>query len=476
MDFDKDFALVIDGKKTTSKETMPVINPATAEPVAFVPRASQENLDAAVKAAKAALPGWSKRSWDERRDALHTLAGLLDEHIEHFAMLLTKEVGKPLKTLSEWEIGASAEFLRGYTDLRLTEVKEETADSTFIQRYTPLGVCAVIVPWNFPVFLMIMKIGPALVAGNTVVIKPAPTTPLTTLKFVELAQQVLPPGVMSVLSGGDELGPWVTSHPGFAKISFTGSSATGKLVLKSAAPRVVRTTLELGGNDAAVVLPDVDIDKVADELFWAMFRNTGQVCINAKRVYIHADIYDALRDKLVAMAQRTRIGNGLDTANYLGPLQNLMQYNRVKECIKECREQGLTVHEGGILGDDTSKGYFLPVHLVDNPPDDSRVVREEPFGPICPLLKWTDEEDVIRRANDSDYGLAASVWGKDIARAEAIASRLEAGTVWINQLSVLHPNIYFGGHKMSGLGGDGGHGGLLGWVNTHVVSARKSPL
>jgi aldehyde dehydrogenase (NAD+) len=314
-----------------------------------------------------------------------------------------------------------------------------------------------------------------LVAGNSVVLKPSPFTPLTTLKIGEIAQGILPPGVLNVVSGGDELGPWMSAHPGIAKISFTGSTATGRKVMASAATNLKRLTLELGGNDAAIVLPDVDLDKVVPELFWAAFRNTGQVCVAAKRMYVHETIYDEFARRLSAYAATVQLGDGSQQGVQLGPIQNAVQFARVRDLIQSAREEGLDFLTGGKPAEN-GQGYFVPVTIIGNPPETSRVVTEEAFGPVLPLLRFSDNDEVVRRANDSEYGLGGSVWSGDPEKARALGERLRCGTVWINEIQHLTPFAAFAGHGQSGIGVENGVDGLLEYTNVQTISMRRNAL
>jgi acyl-CoA reductase-like NAD-dependent aldehyde dehydrogenase len=352
-------------------------------------------------------------------------------------------------------------------------VVEEGTDRRVETRRVPLGVVGGITPWNFPILLAIWKIAPALVAGNTMVLKPSPYTPLCTLKLGELLRDILPAGVLNIVSGGNDLGAWITAHPGIAKISFTGSTATGRKIMESASGNLKRVTLELGGNDPAIVLPDVDPKTLAPELFWAAFQNSAQFCVAAKRLYIHADVYDELRDELVAFAKTVKVGDGSQQGTDLGPIQNRMQYEKLKDLLEDARRSGLEALIGGEVAD--GPGFFVPVTIFDNPPDDARVVRDEAFGPVLPLLKFYDVEDVIARANDTEYGLAASIWSNDAERAKTIASRLEAGTVWINEIHSFSPHIAFGGHKQSGVGIENSIEGLAEYSNAQTIVTRRRP-
>lgn len=295
--------------------------------------------------------------------------------------------------------------------------------------------------------------------------KPSPYTPYTTLKVVELAQDIFEPGVVQAVGGDDKLGPMLTAHPGIAKISFTGSIATGKKIMAACAPTLKRVTLELGGNDASIVLPDVDVDKVAPELVMGAFQNSGQVCVATKRIYIHEDIYDEMLKKMVEFTKTIKTG-APDSGALLGPIQNQMQYDKVKGFFKDTKEKGykFAVGEPDVA---TGKGFFVQPTIIDNPPNDSRIIQEEPFGPIVPTQPWKDEAEVIRRANNSLAGLGACVWGKDIERAERIGKKLQAGSVFVNSWEKPTPQAIFGGHKESGIGGEWGKEGLKAYCNPH---------
>jgi acyl-CoA reductase-like NAD-dependent aldehyde dehydrogenase len=474
MKFDCDFAMTINGQSVTANNTQPVYNPATRAVFAEVPDASPAQLDEAVGTARQAFTSWSKTSMEERQAALEGFADLIVDNAEEIMALLTREQGKP-RAGAEWEVLGSADWLRATASLRLPqETVDDTDERRVVTRYTPVGVVGAIVPWNFPILLAIWKIAPALMAGCTIIVKPSPYTPLSDLKIVELAQQVLPPGVLSAVSGGDELGKWMTAHPDINKIAFTGSTETGRHVMRSAADTIKRVTLELGGNDPAIVLPDVDAKTLAPELFWAAFQNNAQFCNSTKRLYIHEDVYDEVRDALADfVANNIKVGDGADADTHLGPIQNSMQYGKVQDYFADCHSNGYQFALGGDIDEDAA-GWFVPVSLVDNPPEDSRIVQEEPFGPILPLLKWSDEADVIARANDTIYGLGASVWGKDLEACERIGSQLEAGTVWLNEVHQYSPVQALGGHKQSGLGCENSLHGLMEYTNWQTMTLNKS--
>ncbi len=465
------YALTIDGQAVRTAAMIDVRNPATGEVFAQAPAASAGDLDRAVAAASHAFEQWSRTPVAERKALLVKAARIIDDHADELAALFTREQGRPLPGAAA-EIKGAAMWLKAGTMLDIpVEVTEDTTTRRIEVHHVPLGVVCAIVPWNFPVLLAIWKIGPALLAGNTIVVKPSPFTPLTTLRIGELLADVFPPGVLNVICGGDELGPLMTAHKGFAKISFTGSTATGRRVMESAAHDLKRITLELGGNDAAIVLPDVDVDAVAAQLFEGAFHNTAQVCVATKRLFIHEDIYDRLRDRLHQLAKDLPVGDGTQQGVRYGPVQNEPQYLRVVGLIEEARREGLTLLEGGAVPE---RGYFVPLTLVDNPPDDARVVTEEAFGPVLPLLKFSDIDDVVRRANDTEYGLAGAVWSADVEQAVAIAHRLDTGTVWINQNLQSTPFTPLAGAKQSGFGQENGLPGLLEFTRPKAIYIPKA--
>jgi acyl-CoA reductase-like NAD-dependent aldehyde dehydrogenase len=470
VDFSNDFTMTIDGAGRIGDAVLEIVNPATEDIVARAPNASRQDLDDAVAAARRAFPKWRDLPIEERRAAVAKIGELIGVHAEAFARLLTLEQGRPVSKAIE-EVQAAAFWCQAVSQQEIpTLVNEETAERRSVTRYVPLGVVGGIVPWNFPILLGIWKIASALLTGNCIVIKPSPFTPLTMLKIGELARDHLPAGVFSVVSGGDDLGPWLTEHPGIDKVSFTGSSATGRRVMASAAATLKRLTLELGGNDAAIVLPDADPAVVAEKLFWSAFSNTGQVCIATKRLYIHEDIYDAVATALVTIAAKVKVGDGLEQGTDIGPIQNRQQYDRVRDLIADAKAAGLTFLAGGEIPD--GKGYFIPISIVDNPPEDSRVVVEEAFGPVLPLLKYADIDEVIKRANASDYGLAGSVWTSNPAKGAEVAAKLDTGTVWVNEFQYVVPWAAFGGHKQSGVGIENGQDGLLEYTNAQTISVK----
>ncbi|KAK0759121.1 hypothetical protein N5P37_008610 [Trichoderma harzianum] len=472
LDFQSGFVQIINGKSSPTATTRHGINPATLKAKPEVPLATKEDLDSAVAAAKEAFKKWSKVPYEERKAAVLAFADAIDKQRVEFRDLLISEQGKPIPQ-ADGETNAAIEWIRGMANIKIPEdVIEDNERHTVITRYMPLGVVAAIVPWNFPLLLATGKIAPALLTGNVIIVKPSPFTPYCGLKIVELAQQFFPPGVVQSLSGDDNLGPWLTSHPGIDKISFTGSTQTGKLVMQSASKTLKRVTLELGGNDPAIVFPDVDVDKVAEKVALYAFLNSGQVCLNLKRIYIHESIYEEFRDAMVKHIKAYTLGNGADAGVSHGPLQNSMQYDRVKTFFDDIEKQGWKVAVGGKIEPPTN-GFYIAPTVIDRPPENSRIVVEEPFGPIVPLLSWSTEEEVIARANNTTMGLGASIWSNDIEKAAKIGREMEAGTVWINTHFEISPIVPFGGHKESGIGAEWGLNGLKSFCNVQSMFVSK---
>ena len=469
----RSFSLTVDGESVGAAQALDVINPATGEIFAQCPAAGRAELDRAVAAARRACAGWSASSFEDRTQCIKRMAAVLRANQDMLAELLTREQGKPVGQARE-EIGRAAGQSEGLTQIRIAaEIITDDAERRIELRYVPLGVAGIITPWNAPINLAAGPLTSALYTGNTVVLKPSPYTPLSTLKIGELIRDVFPRGVVNVLAGGDALGQWMTEHPGIDKISFTGSVATGKKVMASAAGTLKRVTLELGGNDAAIVLDDVDPKSVAPKLFFAGFVNSGQVCMAIKRIYAHEKIYDALCAALVEEARKWPVGDGMNPATRLGPIQNRMQYDRVVGILEDTKRAGGRFLAGGDVP--KSAGYFVNPTLVADLDDKSRLVCEEQFGPIVPILKFTDVEDALRRANDTRYGLSGSVWSRDPERAAAIAARLEVGTAWVNQHRTTAANVPFGGAKESGIGRVYSELGLKEYMEPRVISVLKTP-
>ncbi|MGJ4953533.1 aldehyde dehydrogenase family protein [Bradyrhizobium sp. HKCCYLS20291] len=465
-----DYAMLINGRLVQGDLTMEVMNPATETLVAIAPRASISQLDHAVSAAKAAFPSWSRIPIGDRRTVLQRIAAVVEANADMLGRILTQEQGKPL-TDAVQEVRGAAGVFRAISQMELpARIIEDSTQRRVEVHRRPLGVVAAIVPWNFPIALMAFKVPPALLAGNTVVIKPAATTPLSTLKFGELISDVVPAGVLNVIADANDLGGALSAHPDIRKVSFTGSTATGKKVMANAADTLKRLTLELGGNDAAIVLGDVEPSAVAPKIFQQAFRNSGQICIAVKRVYAHASIYDELCNKLAMLADAAVVGDGLEQGVQIGPIQNRAQFERVRELIDDAKENANVIAGGLVEG---RSGYFVRPTIVRDIADDARLVKEEQFGPILPVLKFTDIDDVVRRVNDSPWGLGGSVWSNDENRALEVAGQVEAGTVWINSHAALAPNVPFGGSKQSGFGVEFGDEGLAEFTQLQVISIPR---
>jgi len=461
--------MTIDGQQIEAASTTSVINPATEGEAGRAPACSAAQLDAAVAAAKRAFTTW-KRDEEARRRALRHAAELLQARVGQLAVTLTMEQGKPL-THATGEVMAAAAQLKATAEMKLPyETTRDDAKAKIEIVYRPYGVVAAITPWNFPILIAMSKIAPALLAGNTMVIKPSPFTPLSTLELVETLSHALPPGVLNVVSGDNALGAQLSTHPDVRKISFTGSVPTGMKVAEVAARDLKRTTLELGGNDPAIVLDDVDPLVIAPNLFWSAFMNSGQICTAVKRIYVPEKLFEPLVAAIANVASQIKVGDGLDPNTQLGPINNAMQLERVIALVEDAKKHGAKIHTGGERL--PRKGYFFAPTIITGVGDDVAIVAEEQFGPVLPLLPYKTVDDALVRANATQYGLGASVWGKDRDRARSVAQEIDAGTVWINQHLALTPNAPFGGCKHSGIGEASGRWGLAAYLQKHVVNQR----
>lgn len=462
--------LTIDGRAAATESAFDVVNPASGKSFASCPDATRAQLDEAMAAAERAFPAWAA---DEaaRRRALVACADALAAKAAEIGRVLTQEQGKPLPRAVEEVMGGSVWF-RVTAGLPLdAEVLQDDDDVRIELHRKPLGVVGAITPWNFPIILAIWKLAPALLAGNTVVLKPSPFTPLSSLAVGEALRDVLPPGVLNVVSGGNELGAWITEHPAVRKISFTGSVATGKKIAAAAAPDLKRVTLELGGNDPAIVLGDVDPKQVAEKLFWSAFANSGQICVAVKRMYVDEKIHSAVVDELADIARRVKVGDGLEEGSELGPINNAPQFERVCELVDDAVANGARCVAGGSrIGEN---GYFFEPTVVTDVAEGTRLVDEEQFGPALPIMPFRDVDDAITRANATHFGLGGSVWSADTARAKDLARRLECGTGWVNQHLNLVPNAPFGGSKWSGIGYENGPWGLAAFTELQVINVAK---
>lgn len=444
---------------------------ATRETIGYAPVHGLEDLDAAVSAARGAQPAWAALGHQERSRILHRIADDIEARSEELAVILSREQGKPLDgPNARFEIGAAAAWTRNAADTVLEpEVVFENGTSRAEVHYDPLGVVGAIGPWNWPIMISVWQIAPSLRMGNAVVVKPSEYTPLSVLALVEVLNAHLPEGVLSVVVGDREVGAAIAKHPGLDKIMFTGSTATGRKIIESSAQNLARLTLELGGNDAGIVLPGTDVSKIAQDLFWGIFINTGQTCAALKRLYVHDSLYESVVDALSDLASTTPMGPGLEAGNVLGPLQNQKQFEIVSRLVDEARSGGATVVTGGTPAEELGPLFYRPTVVADIA-DDASLVVEEQFGPVIPVLRFSDIDDAVARANSSTQGLGASVWSDDVDAALDVAARLQAGTVWINQHGALNPHVPFGGTKQSGYGQEFGVAGLKAVAAPKVIS------
>ncbi|WP_417624503.1 aldehyde dehydrogenase family protein [Paremcibacter congregatus] len=466
-----DYSLHINGAAVPTADHFDIFNPATGDLLGRCPVATEAQLNDAVAAAKAAFQSWRLVSDADRKAACHAMGQVIEDHAEELAKLLTQEQGKPLNGLgSRFEIGGCQAWTHYTADLELpVEVIQDNEEGRVELHRKPVGVVGSITPWNWPLMIAIWHVIPAIRSGNTVVIKPSPFTPLSTLRLVELISGVLPKGVLNVVAGRDNLGQLMSEHKDIQKIVFTGSCATGEKIMASAAPTLKRLTLELGGNDAGIVLPDVDAKAIAEGLFWGAFINGGQTCAALKRLYVHEDVYEDVCAALAEFAGNIPMGEGLDENMILGPVQNKMQYDKVKGLVDDAVAQGARV----LLGANPQEGpgYFYPATLLADVSDGMRVVDEEQFGPVLPIIKYSNIEDAIARSNASDNGLGGSIWSTDLERAKALAAELECGSAWINKHGMIQPNVPFGGVKGSGIGVEFGEEGLKEYTTIQAIYA-----
>lgn len=463
------WSLFIDGRQVEAENFQDVINPSTGGVVGAMPVATAVHLDAAVAAASRAFLKWRDVADSERAEACRAIARTIEENSEELARLLTLEQGKPLNGLgSRFEIGGAVAWTRHTSELSLPlEVLQDGPEGRVELHRKPIGVVGSITPWNWPVMIACWHIIPAIRAGNTVVIKPSPLTPLSTIRLVELMNEKLPPGVVNVVTGENEIGALMSAHPDIAKVTFTGSTETGRKIMKSAATTLKRLTLELGGNDAGVILPDADPKAIAEGLFWGAFINGGQTCAALKRLYVHDSIYDDVCRELTAYATKVVVGDGLSEGSTLGPVQNKRQFDVVSAFVEEARQRGGRVLIGG--DPQGGPGFFYPITLVADIDHGCRLVDEEQFGPALPIIRYHDLEEAVAKANASSMGLGGSVWGSDLETAKQIAGRIEAGSVWINKHGAIQPNAPFGGVKQSGFGVEFGVDGLKEFTTVQTV-------
>lgn len=466
------FRHLIAGELVAGPHVYPVVNPATGDALADAPGADKAMLDRAVTAAHAALPEWQAQGYAARRAALMELKAGIEARAEDLAALLTAEQGKPLAQARD-EIQRGAEAIEKMTALKIEpELLDRSGGRRTELHYRPLGVIGAITPWNVPFLLAMPKLVSALYCGNAIVLKPSPFTPLTTLLLAEIAAPLFPAGILNIIAGEAEFGAWMSTHPGIAKINFTGSVATGQKIMASAAPTLKRLTLELGGNDAGIVLADADIDAFAPAIVTGAFKNSGQICQAIKRLYVEDAIYEPMVAALTKSVKALKIGAGTEAGVDIGPIQNKMQFEQLKALLDETRAlPGVRITTGGHALN--RAGYFIAPTIVADISDGTRLVDEEQFGPILPVIRVSSAEDAIRRANDSPFGLGGSVWTRDIARGEALAQQLETGVAWVNHHLGLAVDFPFGGVKYSGIGRAKSILGLKAHMEAQVVQVPE---
>jgi len=475
--------LIIAGEQRDASDggTTEIRNPATGEVVDRVAAATSEDVDRAIDAAQTAFKKWSEVPPPKRAEILFKAAHMLAEREKELARLLTQEQGKPLRE-AVLEIRRFAHTLEHYAGLAKT-IRGGYVPALDDRRYgmiikKPIGVCGSIVPWNFPVSLLGNKIGPALVTGNTVVVKPAGTTPLTDVQAVQILNEAgLPPGVLNILPGPARVvGEGLLKDPRVRKIGFTGATSTGKHVMEVAAQNVKRVTLELGGSDPMIVCSDADIDEAVSAASVGRFFNCGQACLAIKRLYLFDEIYDEFVSKLIGKVEKLRVGNGLEQGVIVGPLHTAAQRDEVEDQVRDAVQRGARILAGGKRpsGDAFAKGnFYLPTVLVDVD-EESRVVQEEVFGPALPVMRVQNLDEAIEKANRSIYGLGSSIWTRDLDKANAAAEQIEAGYTWINSPQIIFDELPFGGVKQSGLGKEHGSEALDYYMETKsVVVARR---
>ena len=465
-----EYTMTIGGEPAVAAATFGVVNPATGSELARAPECTSVQLDAAFESAAKAQREW-RADEAARRDTLRRMAEVLMGANDLLGPILTAEQGKPIGDAAI-EVFGSAIWLQYFAELEAPPTVIRDDDQAYVEVVRrPVGVVAGITPWNYPLVLAFWKIAPALLAGNTIVVKPSPFTPLTTLRVGELLRDVVPPGVLNIVSGSDQLGAWMTTHPVPRKISFTGSIETGKKVALAAAADLKRVTLELGGNDPAIVLDDAEPAVVARGIFAGAFQNNGQVCSAVKRVYVPERLYGEVVAALVEEARAAKVGEGTEPGVTLGPINNKPQLDRVAELVADALSHGAKAATGGAPLD--GPGYFFQPTILTDLMDGTRIVDEEQFGPALPVVAYRDLDDAVERANATHFGLSGSVWGADADRATEVAGRLECGTAWVNTHLALAPQQPFGGFKWSGIGVENGPWGLAEFSEVQAVHRAR---
>jgi len=470
----KNYAFQINGENILTEEKFDVKNPATGKVIGRAPISNRHHVNSAVDAARQAQPLWASKSDEERKAILLKVSKVLEDNTAYLAKWITEEQGKPMAgpgSMFEMQACVGWTQVPSSIDLPIEVVYEDETRRDELHR-KPIGVVGAIAPWNWPLMIAIWQIIPALRTGNTVIIKPSEHTTIGTLEMIRLMNEVLPKGVLNSISGGGEVGSYLVDHSDVDKIMFTGSEKTARKIIQASKGNMARLTLECGGNDPAIILPGTDIASKAGDLFWGSFINMGQTCACAKRLYVHENDYDSVVNALDGVAANMPMGNGMDDGIVLGPIQNQMQFDKVNELVEDAKSNGATIIRGGKPMD--GPGYFYPITLVGNIDNGSRLVDEEQFGPVLPIIKYKTIDEAVSKANQTRTGLGGSVWGDNLSEAAKVASRIESGTVWINQHGAIHPMVPFGGIKDSGYGVEFGVEGLKSVTLPQVISIKKN--
>lgn len=463
--------------KSISHEEFSVTNPANGQEIATVPLGGKKDAAYAVDAAYEAFPGWSGKTADERSHLLKRWCDQILDHKNDIAETMVLEQGKPMKE-ALGEVTYAASFVSWYAEeakrIYGETIPASATDKRILVLKQPVGVVAAITPWNFPAAMITRKIAPALAAGCTVVIKPAEQTPLTALKLAEAAERAgIPKGVINVVTGdAEEIGAAWLEDPRVRKITFTGSTEVGKLLMRGAADTVKKLSLELGGHAPFIVFADADLDEAVSGVIQSKFRNTGQTCVCANRVYVEESIIEEFTERFTAEVRKLHVGNGLEPNVHIGPLINEEAYNKVREHIDDAVQKGGVIECGGRRLFESEGGYFIEPTVLSHVTDDMRIMQEETFGPVAPVVPFKTIDEVIERANNSPYGLAAYVFTNNLSTAITVMERLEYGIVGVNDGLPSTPQAPFGGFKESGLGREGGHHGIEEFLETKFVSIK----
>ena len=473
---DETMRLYIDGAFVETEGSLPSINPATGQILAQAPLATEREVDAAVAAAARAFDGWRFTPPTQRARLMWKLADLLEAHKDELATIEVLDNGKPMWEAQAVDVALTIELLRyygGWTTKIDGKVLPNSIPGMFtVAKREPVGVVAAITPWNFPLLEVAYKLGPALAAGCTIVIKPSELAPMSTLRLMQLVDEAgFPPGVVNVVIGGPQVGAALVRHSGVQKVAFTGQTATGKEIMRTAVDGLKRVTLELGGKSPNIVFADADLEAAASGAFGGIFFNQGQACVAGSRLFVEASVAEELVDRVVEQAGAIRLGSGLDPETQMGPLISANHRTRVKSYVDSAAEQGAEVAVGGHEAsvDGLQGGFFLEPTVLKGVRNDMKAAQEEIFGPVLAVIPWKDEDEMLALANGNDYGLASGIWTSDVSKALRVADRLDAGTVWINTYGMFDVAVPFGGRKHSGFGRELGEEALEPYLHSKSV-------